>query len=87
MTDPLLNSFQNVAQRARAAQQAVDDLGVGRPTFTTAAEEAFADLRDILTAWTDAGPVAEFHQYMKAKLRREWPTLARAIDVAASHRA
>jgi hypothetical protein len=84
VTDWQPAAYDTVA-RARRAQRAVNDLGAGRPTFSTAAEEAFADLREILAAWND-GP-AEYHEYMKAKLRREWPTLARAIDVAVSHRA
>lgn len=31
-------------------------------------------------AWNDAGPVPEFHEAQKAKLRRSWPTLADALD-------
>lgn len=48
---------------------------------------AIDDLRDIMAAWNEAGPVPDFHAYMKSKLHREWPVLARALDVAASHRA
>lgn len=35
---------------------------------------------DVLAAWLDAGPAPSYHRAAQAKLRREWPTLARAIE-------
>lgn len=39
-------------------------------------------LEAIQSAWLDAGPVPEYHEHMKYKLRRDWPTLADALDEA-----
>ena len=34
----------------------------------------------VVSAWTNAGPVPAFHLKHQTRLRREWPTLANAID-------
>lgn len=39
-------------------------------------------LKAVHSAWTVAGPVPEYHEHMKFKLRRDWPTLADALDKA-----
>ena len=36
--------------------------------------------REIVEAWTNEGRMPSFHREMKAKLYREWPTLAVAIE-------
>lgn len=40
----------------------------------------------VLKAWVDAGPVPQYHLEMQEKLRREWPTLAYALDKATEKR-
>jgi hypothetical protein len=40
-------------------------------------------LRRIVRAWRDPGPRPDVHRAAVAKLRREWPTLATAIETAA----
>lgn len=48
---------------------------------TRAAMKVAADrLKAIHSAWTDAGPVPDYHEHMKYKLRRDWPALAEALD-------
>ncbi|GEB46920.1 hypothetical protein MTE01_28650 [Microbacterium testaceum] len=42
------------------------------------------DLDAIVAAWQDAGPVPSAHARAKYRLRRSWPTLANALDRAAS---
>lgn len=34
----------------------------------------------VIAAWTNPGPNPWYHDQAKAKLRSEWPTLARALD-------
>ena len=41
-------------------------------------------MSDVVKAWTDPGPMPGYHRYMQAKLRKEWPVLAEALDVLAS---
>lgn len=41
-----------------------------------------AEVLAVLDAWTDPGPMPRYHREMQAKLRREWPVLARALDAA-----
>ena len=36
--------------------------------------------REIVEAWRNEGPRPDFHREMKAKLYREWPTLAVAVE-------
>jgi hypothetical protein len=36
--------------------------------------------RNVHTAWTDHGKAPSYHKTMRAKLHREWPTLATALD-------
>ena len=41
-------------------------------------------MSDVVKAWTDPGPMPGYHRYMQAKLRKEWPVLAEALDVLAA---
>lgn len=34
----------------------------------------------VLEAWTEPGPVPEYHRAMQDELRRRWPALATALD-------
>lgn len=34
----------------------------------------------VVQAWTDCGPVPAYHFAQQLRLRREWPTLASAIE-------
>lgn len=34
----------------------------------------------VIDAWVIKGPVPAYHDKIKNKLRREWPTLAKALD-------
>lgn len=43
-----------------------------------AARAAAAD--DVLAAWANPGINPPYHRRAQAKLRKEWPTLARALD-------
>lgn len=43
---------------------------------------AEARLAVIQNAWVDAGPMPDYHEHMKNKLRHDWPTLADALDEA-----
>lgn len=45
-------------------------------------EVAADHLEAITGAWTNAGPMPDYHEHMKNKLRRDWPTLADALDEA-----
>lgn len=36
----------------------------------------------IIGAWVDEGPAPGYHREMQEKIRREWPTLADALDRA-----
>lgn len=37
-------------------------------------------IKEIDNAWNNPGPVPSYHYAMQNKLRREWPTLANALD-------
>lgn len=37
-------------------------------------------LRAIKEAWMSPGPVPEYHEQIKEKLRKEWPVLANALE-------
>lgn len=37
----------------------------------------------VIKAWTDHGKAPTYHKTMQAMLRREWPTLAHALDALA----
>ena len=39
-----------------------------------------ADVQAVVAAWTNPGINPPYHRRAQAKLRREWPTLARALD-------
>lgn len=39
-----------------------------------------AEVRAVIKAWTDAGPHPLHHREYQRELRREWPTLAKALD-------
>ena len=41
---------------------------------------------EIIAAWTNAGSHPEFHRRWQNRLRKEWPTLARALDNAVRER-
>lgn len=45
-------------------------------------KDAAVRLEAVQDAWTDAGPVPDYHEHMQYKLRRDWPTLADALDKA-----
>ena len=49
---------------------------------TTEERERLAALDLILQAWDDPGPQAWHYRQWQGRLRREWPTLARAIESA-----
>lgn len=34
----------------------------------------------VYDAWRDPGPYPEYHKEFQDRLRREWPTLAKALD-------
>lgn len=38
----------------------------------------------VLKAWTDPGPVPAYHRVAQDALRRDWPTLAAALDALAA---
>ena len=48
--------------------------------------ERLAALDLILQAWDNPGPQAGYHREWQGRLRREWPTLARAIESAPRER-
>lgn len=54
-----------------------DEEGVANPEKYTYTEE---DVTRILDAWNRPGPVTWYHEDAKRRLRREWPTLANALD-------
>jgi len=62
-------------------RKAAEDLYIHRRTRSDIAN-AEARLAAIQSAWLDAGPVPDYHEHMKNKLRRDWPTLAGALDEA-----
>lgn len=43
-------------------------------------EERPESVADVVAAWTVQGPAPDLHRSMQARLRREWPILARALD-------
>lgn len=43
-------------------------------------QEKIDAVGEVAAAWTDPGPIETHHEYMKAKLRHEWPALAKALD-------
>lgn len=57
---------ETTARLAFAARDIVDD--------------HIAIVEAIRRAWRNPGPRPDFHRDMQAKLRREWPTLANALD-------
>lgn len=61
--------------------KASDDLYIYRKTRSDI-RNAARRLEAIQAAWLDAGPVPEYHEHMKYKLRRDWPVLAKALDDA-----
>ena len=62
-------------------RKASEEMYIHRRTRHTL--RASADhLKAIQDAWVDAGPVPEYHEHMQNKLRRDWPTLANALDEA-----
>jgi hypothetical protein len=42
------------------------------------------EVRRVIAAWTSPGPVPEYHAQWVERLRREWPTLANALDALAA---
>ena len=62
-------------------RKASEDLYIFRKTRSDI-RNAEARLAAIQGAWMDAGPVPDYHEHMKNKLRRDWPTLAEALDKA-----
>jgi hypothetical protein len=70
--------MQSLLKRLRKAS---DDLYIFRKTRSDI-RSAEARLSAIHSAWNDAGPVPDYHEHMKNKLRRDWPTLAGALDEA-----
>jgi len=39
-----------------------------------------AEVAAVIKAWTDEGPYPLYHREHQRELRREWPTLAKALD-------
>lgn len=39
-----------------------------------------AEVRAVIEAWTNEGPYPAYHREHQRELRREWPTLAKALD-------
>lgn len=70
--------MQSLLKRLRKASE---DLYIHRKTRGDI-RSAEARLAAIHSAWTDAGPMPDYHEHMKTKLRREWPTLGDALDQA-----
>lgn len=62
-------------------RKAAGELYIHRRTRHTIGWSA-DQLEAILDAWNDAGPMPDYHEHMKFKLRRDWPTLADALDEA-----
>lgn len=62
-------------------REASEDLYIHRRTRAYLANAA-GRLEAIEAAWLDAGPQPDYHEHMKNKLRRDWPTLADALDEA-----
>lgn len=62
-------------------RKASEELYIHRRTRHTLRVSA-GHLEALQGAWVDAGPVPEYHEAMKEKLRAEWPTLANALDEA-----
>ena len=42
--------------------------------------EPVGNVQKVFDAWEVPGPSPGYHEHMKGKLRREWPTLAAALD-------
>lgn len=40
---------------------------------------ATKEVQQVIKAWTDAGPMPEYHHEAQLKLRRDWPVLADAV--------
>lgn len=53
-------------------------------TETARAASLLVAARTVTAAWVDAGPAPAIHERAKAKLRRQWPALAIALDALAS---
>lgn len=70
--------MQSLLKRLRKAS---DDLYIHRKTRGDI-RSAEARLAAIHSAWMDAGPMPDYHEHMKAKLRRDWPVLGKALDEA-----
>lgn len=70
--------MQSLLKRLRKASE---DLYIHRKTRGDI-RSAEARLAAIHSAWTDAGPMPDYHEHMKTKLRRDWPVLANALDEA-----
>lgn len=70
--------MQSLLKRLRKAS---GELYIHRRT-RSAISNAEARLAVIQNAWVDAGPMPDYHEHMKNKLRRDWPTLVDALDEA-----
>lgn len=70
--------MQSLLKRLRKASE---DLYIHRTTRRDISN-AEARLAVIQNAWVDAGPQPDYHAHMQDKLRRDWPTLADALDEA-----
>ena len=42
--------------------------------------EMNADVEAVVRAWTEAGPRPDLHRRAQRRLRKDWPTLAAAIE-------
>lgn len=62
-------------------RKASEELYIHRRT-RAAIRDSTGRLEAIQAAWLDAGPVPDYHEHMKFKLRRDWPALADALDEA-----
>jgi hypothetical protein len=70
-----------VSRVPKKLREASEDLYIYRKTRSVI-RSAATRLEAVESAWLDAGEQTAYHEHMKNKLRRDWPTLATALDEA-----
>ena len=67
------------AEAARAEASAAEVATI-YPAAILACADAARRLAEIQEAWTTPGRMPPYHAYMQELVRRDWPTLAQAIE-------
>jgi hypothetical protein len=78
-----LRRLRLVPDRSQHPQSSYTGAGVSKDALKFDGATADPAPSDVIEAWTVPGKSPDYHSWMQRKLRREWPVLGAALDVAA----